>query len=67
MCTCLQTRFYNDYALMKVLYMLRFWDKTTRVHAFKWEDPLSPVDFSGLEDNDMIFIVGHGLIRVSMH
>jgi hypothetical protein len=51
---------YNDYALMKVLYMLRFWDKTTRVHPFKWEDPLSPVDFSGLEDTDMIFIVGHG-------
>jgi len=51
---------YSDYALMKVLYMLRFGDKTVKVHAFKWEDPLSPVDFSGLEDNDMIYIVGHG-------
>jgi hypothetical protein len=51
---------YSDYALMKVLYMLRFGDKTVRVHAFKWEDPLDPLDFSGLEDTDMIFIVGHG-------
>jgi hypothetical protein len=51
---------FRDYALMKVLYMLRFWDKNTRVHAFKWDDPLDPLDFSGLEDSDMIFIVGHG-------
>ncbi len=53
---------YNDYALMKVLYMLRLTGKTTRVrvNAFKWENPLVPLDFSGLQDSDTIFIVGHG-------
>jgi hypothetical protein len=51
---------YRDYALMKVLYMLRFWDKTSRVHAFKWEDPLVPLDFSSLQDSDWIYIAGHG-------
>src|SRR6266849_1349777 len=50
----------RDYALMKVLYMLRFWDKTSRVHAFKFEDPLVPLDFSGLKDSDWIYIAGHG-------
>jgi hypothetical protein len=51
---------YSDYALMKVLYMLRSEDKTIRVNAFKWEDPLVPLDFSGLRDTDILYIVGHG-------
>lgn len=50
---------YGDYALMKVLYLLRG-DKTVQVRAFKWDDPLNSIDFSGLEDTDMIYIVGHG-------
>lgn len=54
---------YRDYALMKVLYMLREGRTSSqerRVHAFKWEDPLIPLDFSDLRDSDMILIVGHG-------
>lgn len=51
---------YSDYALMKVLYMLRFWDKTRQIQAFQWDDPLVPLDFSCLEDHDWIYIVGHG-------
>jgi UDP-2,3-diacylglucosamine pyrophosphatase LpxH len=56
---------YNDYALMKVLYALRIrgsigkppWD----VHAFQYDAPrLTPLDFSGLRDSDVIFIAGHG-------
>ena len=48
---------HKDYALMKVLYMLRSEDKTSRVHAFKAEDPL---DLSVLKDTDIIYIVAHG-------
>jgi hypothetical protein len=54
---------HNDYALLKVLFMLRpVKAKTKRVvRAFKWEDPLKLyIDFSGLEDSDIIFIVAHG-------
>jgi len=54
---------HKDYALMKVLYMLRaVKDKTQQVvHVFKWEDPLKlHLDFSGLKDSDIIFIVAHG-------
>jgi UDP-2,3-diacylglucosamine pyrophosphatase LpxH len=55
---------YNDYALMKVLYALRIrglgkppWD----VHAFQYDKPrVTPLDFSGLRDSDVIFIAGHG-------
>ena len=53
---------YNDYALMKVLYTLRT-SATTRafgVNAFQYDKPLAPLDFSGLQDSDVIFIVGHG-------
>lgn len=51
---------HKDYALMKVLYMLRQEDKTLRIQSFKWEATLVPVDFSGLRDSDIIYIVGHG-------
>jgi hypothetical protein len=52
---------YRDYALMKVLYFLKGPSWINRqVHAFKWEDPLKPLDFSGLKDSDEILIVGHG-------
>lgn len=53
---------YSDYALLKVLYMLRaVRDKTKRVvRAFKYEVPLVPLDFSGLDDSDIISIVAHG-------
>ena len=53
---------YKDYALMKVLSMLRMKSKTERyvVHPFNWEKKPTPIDFSTLEDSDVIFIVGHG-------
>ncbi len=54
---------YQDYALLKVLYMLRMTTKTKKripVKVFKYEDPLVPLDFSSLQDSDIIFIVGHG-------
>ena len=53
---------YRDYALMKVLYTLRLKAPDTRfpVRAFQYEEPLTPLDFSGLKDSDVIFIAGHG-------
>jgi peptidoglycan hydrolase-like protein with peptidoglycan-binding domain len=54
---------YNDYALMKVMYTLRLIaSRNTRLHvnAFQYEEPLAPLDFSGLQDSDVIFIAGHG-------
>jgi hypothetical protein len=53
---------YNDYALMKVLYMLRLTSRNTRLHvnAFQYEEQFTPLDFSGLQDSDVIFIAGHG-------
>jgi len=53
---------HQDYALMKVLSMLRMKSKTERyaVHPFNWEKKPTPIDFSTLEDSDAIFIVGHG-------
>jgi len=53
---------YNDYALMKVLYTLRLTSRNTRsyVNAFQYDQPLTPLDLSGLQDSDVIFIVGHG-------
>jgi hypothetical protein len=53
---------YSDYALMKVLYTLRLTGRSTdlRVHPFQYEKPLAPLDFSGLQDSDVIFIAGHG-------
>jgi hypothetical protein len=53
---------HKDYALLKVLSMLRMKSKTERyaVHPFKWEKKPTPIDFSTLEENDVIFVVGHG-------
>jgi hypothetical protein len=53
---------HKDYALMKVLSMLRMKTKTSRyrVRPFKWGTSLTPLDFSDLEASDVIFIVGHG-------
>lgn len=53
---------HNDYALMKVLYMLRLTVRNTRprVNAFKYEEALTPLDFSGFQDSDIVFVVGHG-------
>ena len=55
---------YNDYALMKVLYPLALWGTTRTpfdVRAFQYDKPrVTPLDFSGLRDSDVIFIAGHG-------
>jgi len=54
---------HKDYALLKVLSMLRMKSKTDRyvVHPFNWvRNKPTPIDFSTLEDSDVIFIVGHG-------
>jgi hypothetical protein len=63
---------YEDYALMKVLTMLGLNAKNVNglpteiappripVHSFEWNDPFTPLDFSGLKDKDVIFIAGHG-------
>ncbi len=53
---------YNDYALLKVLCMLRLTSKNARarVHAFKYEEPITPLSFSEFQDTDVIFVVGHG-------
>lgn len=51
---------YKDYALMKVLYMLRHNDNSLRVSIAKYDKPITPLDFSTLKDTDIIFIVAHG-------
>jgi len=53
---------YEDYALMKVLYMLRIIgiNKNYTVNVFQYGDTVIPIDFSGLQDSDTIFIVAHG-------
>jgi hypothetical protein len=53
----------EDYALLKVLFMLR--EQRNRppahVHAFRYDrTSLTPLDFSALDDAHVIFIVGHG-------
>jgi hypothetical protein len=53
----------EDYALLKVLFMLRQQRNRSpaRVHAFRYDKTsLTPLDFSGLSDAHVIFIVGHG-------
>ena len=54
---------HKDYALLKVLQMLRKKSQTDRyvVHPFNYvkKNP-TPIDFSTLEDDEVIFIVGHG-------
>ena len=54
---------HKDYALLKVLSKLRMKSNTERyvVHPFNYEKKKpTPIDFSTLEDSDVIFIVGHG-------
>jgi hypothetical protein len=54
---------YHDYALLKVLYPLCRWGTPNPidVHAFQYDEPrMTPLDFSGLRDSDVIFIAGHG-------
>jgi hypothetical protein len=63
---------YRDYALLKVLYMLGMKAENRAgiptdiqkaripVSAFQWEEQLTPLDFSNLQDTDVIFIAGHG-------
>lgn len=54
---------HQDYALLKVLYRLR---RTTleppvaRVNHFQCDETIVPLDFSRLQDSDVIFIAGHG-------
>jgi hypothetical protein len=55
---------YQDYALLKVLFNLRKSSRAAgiRVHSFEANNKVTPtpLDFSGLHDSDVIFIVGHG-------
>jgi hypothetical protein len=54
---------HRDYALMKVLSRLRLKTRKERyrIHTFQREKTtITPIDFSGLQDTDVIFIVGHG-------
>jgi len=54
---------YQDYALLKVLFMLRQQRSRSpaHVHSFQVNEmSLTPLDFSGLNDRHVIFIVGHG-------
>ena len=54
---------YEDYALLKVLFMLRQQRSRSpaHVHSFQVNKmSLTPLDFSGLNDRHVIFIVGHG-------
>ncbi len=53
---------HEDYALLKVLYRLRVRSLKERweVHPFKYDKNPVPIDLSGLQDTDVIFVVGHG-------
>lgn len=53
---------HEDYALLKVLYMLRVKGLKERweVHPFQYDKKPVPIDLSGLQDTDVIFVVGHG-------
>ena len=53
---------YLDYALLKVLYLLRKTSKTTyHVHSFAAQKTsVTALDFSKLKQDDVIFLVGHG-------
>jgi hypothetical protein len=53
----------EDYALLKVLFMLRQQKNRSPapINAFQYDKTsLTPLDFSGLNDAHVIFIVGHG-------
>lgn len=54
---------HKDYALLKVLTGLRrnlTTKKNIPIHVFQYEQPVTGLDFSGLEDSDYVFVVGHG-------
>jgi hypothetical protein len=53
---------HKDYALMKVLHTLRKGNRAFGIHVnlFQHTNPVTPLNFSGLRDSDVIFIVGHG-------
>ena len=53
---------FKDYALLKVLFELRMGPKKKRykVQHFQYDDPATPIDFSGLKDDEIIFVVAHG-------
>jgi hypothetical protein len=53
----------EDYALLKVLFMLRQQKGRPLAHVYPFQvekTTQTPLDFSGLTDNAVIFIVGHG-------
>jgi hypothetical protein len=55
------TPVHKDYALLKVLSMLRLDGQRKRlVRPFAYQNPVAPLDFSGLGPADVIFVVGHG-------
>lgn len=46
---------------MKVLFELRMAGKKRyKVHSFQYDDTPVPIDLSGLQDDEIIFVVGHG-------
>jgi hypothetical protein len=54
---------YRDYALLKVLYLLRQPSKATKYHVHSFaaqKESVTELDFSKLKSEDVIFIVGHG-------
>jgi hypothetical protein len=53
---------YKDYALLKVLFELRMGPKKKRykVQNFQYSEPTVPIDFSALQDDEIIFVVAHG-------
>ncbi|HEY2962220.1 MAG TPA: hypothetical protein VGJ37_07375 [Pyrinomonadaceae bacterium] len=52
---------YKDYALLKVLFELRMKGKKRyKVHHFQYDEPTVPIDMSGLQDDEIIFVVAHG-------
>src|SRR5215813_892518 len=53
---------FKDYALLKVLFELRMGPKKKRykVKNFQYDEPTTPIDFSALKDDEIIFVVAHG-------
>jgi hypothetical protein len=52
---------HKDYALLKVLFELRMKGKKRyKVHHFQYDEPTTAIDISGLQDDEIIFVVAHG-------
>lgn len=53
---------FKDYALLKVLFELRLasGNKKYKVRQFQYDKTPVPIDLSGLQDDDIIFVVAHG-------